>query len=193
MKRMLNAVSRGALALVAGKLRYQPIFYPMHRASLAGLNFCASGDCAQSGEISAAEYVRRRLQLQGIILPVLFDVGANVGAYSTILRSVFGESAEIHAFEPSSAALSKMLVRLGAGVVGHEMALSDFQGEGVLVGEPGSETASLAQEFSSDRGCCSRVSVRTLDSVCADIRINRIHLLKIDTEGNDLKVLLGAR
>ena len=25
-----------------------------------------------------------------------------------------------------------MLVRLGAGVVGHEMALSDFQGEGVL-------------------------------------------------------------
>ncbi len=91
---------------------------------MAGLKFCAPGDCAQSGEISAAEYVCRHLQLRGIILPMHFDVGANVEAYWTILRSIFGESSEIHAFEQLSAAFSKMVERPRARVVGHEMGLS---------------------------------------------------------------------
>jgi FkbM family methyltransferase len=132
-------------------------------------------------------------------LQLVLDVGANHGLYAKVVRTL-APQATIHAFEPHPRTY-RHLRRLGDAhrIETHELALSDQDGEFELfdfADEEGSTQASLSRDAVAlfNRGVVShRVTVTTVDSFVAQHGIDRISLLKIDTEGRDLTVLRGAR
>lgn len=131
-------------------------------------------------------------------IDVFFDVGANDGGTAQKARHTF-PSARIFAFEPhpiTFAALQANTAHLG-NVSLHQLALGSETTEAEMFEFDLSTVNSLvpdanyARRFPSDP---RRVKVQcsTLDGFCADLQIENIDVLKIDTEGFDLQVLKGA-
>jgi len=131
---------------------------------------------------------------------VVFDVGANIGEYSKMVRE-HAPQAVIHAFEPHPASFAALQRAASTtGIIPHQIALGDTQGEIELfdyADEAGSQHASVFRQVIEEvhrrpaESC--KVRMETLDAITAELGISRIGLLKIDTEGNDLAVLKGAR
>ncbi len=66
------------------------------------MNYGNGGNFRRSGEYFAAQYVKSKLLKEGTEKLVLFDVGANIGHYSTQLANIFSDKKfTIHSFEPS--------------------------------------------------------------------------------------------
>jgi FkbM family methyltransferase len=107
--------------------------------------------------------------------------------------------ARILAFEPHPRTIAVLRERLaGSRVEIFQVALGDAAGETTIydfADADGSTQASLSREsvalYAQDV-VAHPVSVKTIDALMAEQRIERIALLKIDTEGLDHKVLLGA-
>jgi FkbM family methyltransferase len=130
--------------------------------------------------------------------PVIFDVGANAGNYSVELRRVFRD-AEIHAFEPNPRAFLKLQAQNIVGVKLNNAGLSNIAGSFELYDredDSGSEHASLYAGVISDLHhkpvVPIKVALKTLDCYCEENLIDGIDFLKIDTEGHELQVVLGA-
>lgn len=130
---------------------------------------------------------------------LFFDVGANSGNYARLLRTLVPRS-RIYAFEPHPQTFRILQSKLGHDdTILVNQALSDTSGEMILYdfgGHDGSTQASLSREavalFSPDV-VEHPIACTTLDAFIAAHAIERVDLLKIDTEGFDLAVLTGAR
>lgn len=131
--------------------------------------------------------------------PVLFDVGANVGNYSKLLKKIFPNS-KVYAFEPHPGNYQKInklnidnlhTFNLALGNDEKVVELYDF------ASSEGTELASIFHDVISDihkRDVSSfSVNMRKIDDVCDAEGIKNIDFLKIDTEGNELFVLEGAK
>lgn len=164
--------------------------------SLRGMGIDNWEDPRISGEISFLESLSRR-----VAKPVVFDVGANVGQYAQLVMQAMPD-AKLFSFEPhptsfkaleSAAANGKFEVR--------QLALSDSVGESLLfdhaAGAAGSQHATLFRDVIevsyADRAESFPVNVVTLDTFLQKEGIPHIHLLKIDVEGAERNVLVGAR
>lgn len=126
-----------------------------------------------------------RNDLPHVQMRTVFDVGANVGQSVETYLAEFPD-ATIHSFEPVPNTYAQLSNRFGGNprVKLHQLAFGAEAGElRMTVPEGYSDTA-----FISDDGDIA-VPVRTLDSFWTD----RINMLKIDTEGHDLKVLEGGK
>lgn len=129
----------------------------------------------------------------------IIDVGANAGSYAMLLHHI-APSARIYAFEPHPLTFSRLLATAnGANVSVLNQAVGSEVGEFKLydVGSlDGSTQASLDRSavelFTSDI-VEHNIKCTTIDCFMEQEKIDEIRLLKIDTEGNDLKVLQGAR
>ncbi len=130
---------------------------------------------------------------------VIFDVGANLGEFTAAALGALGPSARIHAFEPAREVFDRFLQRFVGNdrVVPNNFALGPAPGERPLFGG-GHDIgmASLVQRRLGD-GKTSQfqetVKVMPLSDYCVDVGIDRINLLKMDVEGFELEVLLGAK
>ncbi|MGH3345152.1 MAG: FkbM family methyltransferase [Carbonactinosporaceae bacterium] len=146
--------------------------------------------------------------LQGWVLSAIppgeavtvLDVGANRGEWSRALLGRARQSGHVgnlalHAFEPASDTYRSLVNSVPTGVRVNRLALSNHAGQATLhVVHPGAGTNSL---YDSLTGCGSagrteQVETTTLDEYLLRHEIERIDLLKIDTEGHDFAVLLGA-
>lgn len=132
--------------------------------------------------------------------PIIIDVGANKGGYSQYILNLC-PNATILAFEPHPQTF-KMLCKtiqatnfkpfnLGAGDKAESLILYDYDAK------EGSEHASLykdvIQDLHSGKASTHPVDVVRLDDFLKNQNISNIDLLKIDTEGNEFNVLLGAK
>lgn len=129
----------------------------------------------------------------------VFDVGANVGAWSLAFlenarRRGLQDSLELHAFEPSAHTWGRLAEALGDSAAAiQKLALSDAVGAATLyVVGPAAGTNSLHQQPGLENGATETVPTTTLDAYAREADINRIDILKIDTEGHDVAVLRGA-
>jgi FkbM family methyltransferase len=127
---------------------------------------------------------------------VIFDVGANRGHY---LQLALKQPADIHAFEPSTAAFAELTKRFGGrrNVVLNNLALGSEPGQRTLYYDvPGSELSSLYPRKIEHHGHpltqSELVPVDTLDHYCDVHGIEHIDLLKLDVEGHELAVLKGS-
>lgn len=134
---------------------------------------------------------------------VVFDVGANKGDYTDILSSAH-PGCTIHCFEPhpqTASALDDRFKDRRQSVHVNAAGLGASIGEAELFDYPcsnGSSHATLYQDVmlkqhKAKGTTVERVPIGTLDNYCKENGINRIDLLKVDTEGHELSVLDGGK
>lgn len=131
--------------------------------------------------------------------PVLFDVGANVGKYSIMLRDSYPE-AKIYAFEPNANAFRIFQEKLAGKVECLNLGMGADQKTGKLftyADQPSSSHASAFQDMftlfhKSNDLTAIEFEMTSVDRFCKERGIESIDLLKIDTEGCELQVLKGA-
>lgn len=129
-------------------------------------------------------------------LNIIFDVGANVGTFTKDLIQIWPQS-EYYCFEPFSDTFQKLKINLSSSSVHlYQVALADFSGvvSVSLFDSDRSDTNSLVAENQPlNSSNLEQIKVITLDEFVETNSIELIDLLKIDTEGFDLKVLKGAK
>ena len=174
----------------------QKLFSFLHLVSLVGMNHGINNKLQQNGEIKTIQYVfdKKKSKKDWII----FDVGANVGAYTKLLLSQ-PEKKKIYAFEPNKSAFSSLRKNITDDQVKmFNMCLGDKKGTATLYfDKESSELASLVKRrldhFNIKSSLSEKVKVDTLDSFCTTNHIDRIDFLKIDAEGYDLMILQGSK
>lgn len=175
----------------------QPFFRRLHSFALAGLNYGTGADAGDSDETVTLRYVRDVVPAGRTA--VLFDVGANSGAYCREVLDHVSPPLVLHAFEPSPAAFAQLrgAMRGRREVALHNVGMGDERGSAVLYGDRGgSELGSLydrrLEVWSMEIAVREQVEIHRLDEFCLEHGIERIHLLKIDVEGHELSVLRGS-
>lgn len=154
-------------------------------------------------EVERAEYIFYINYLrEGMIV---FDVGANIGELSLLFSRFIGKTGRLYAFEASQATFEKLssicqLMSRSQIILNHN-AVTDQVGIAKLhlYGEEYSGWNSLANRPLEQYGINIKstgiedVEATTIDEYCQAHNIDQIDLLKIDVEGAEYQVLLGAR
>jgi FkbM family methyltransferase len=164
-------------------------------------------DMRTNGEaLVHAAAIRRAAQSSGPVC--VLDVGANAGDWSALFLDAWvaaglGPSRlALHVFEPIEVMRQRLTAALAARPTPVVLrivaaAVADRSGTAVFHAREGgsSSLSTSASEagFGPERlGEVITVPLVTLDDYCAEHGIERVDLLKIDTEGHDLGVLRGA-
>jgi FkbM family methyltransferase len=129
-------------------------------------------------------------------IPVLFDIGANVGQTALAMRGMFPR-AIIHAFEPSPSTFAKLeaAVSTDRNVVLNNCGVGAQDGTLEFTENRNSDMSSflpLGPEGWGEVLGKIAVPVVTVDGYCGENAVSRIDVLKIDTQGFDFEVLKGA-
>lgn len=131
----------------------------------------------------------------------VFDVGANIGDWSLSLvdrltESTKDEAKELFIFEPVPSTFDFLKNRLGSGNPAFKYesaALSSETGETVIyVSAANAGTNSLHASSRGDTEQQIKIKTITATDFCKDKKIDKVHLLKCDTEGHDMEVIRGA-
>lgn len=123
----------------------------------------------------------------------IFDIGANVGQTVRTLRRIWPD-ARIHAFEPISTTFEKLADNTAGdpGLTLHRLAFGSRPGRATMRAQP-LGVMNRILPHAELRGPTEEVEVVAGDAFCEAYGIDRIGVLKIDTEGHDLEVLAGFR
>jgi FkbM family methyltransferase len=123
---------------------------------------------------------------------VLIDIGANVGLFSCLAAQCGVPVLAIEPHADNVDLLERNIAFNGlSGVEVLSMGVSNVRGEAKLYGA--GQGASLVQGWGAIQGHYSRVvTVDTLDSVLADRFEGKRLLIKMDAEGSEHAILLGA-
>ena len=151
-------------------------------------------DPLRNGELFFAKLVIRKYKVENV-----FDVGANKGSYCKMLLDI-GFTGNIHCFEPHPRTFNELEALIKAhNVRKYSIALSYEPGSFPLYDhseQDGSEHASLFKDViegvHKSPAVAHQVIVNTLDLFVQENNIERVGLLKMDTEGNEYNVLRGA-
>jgi FkbM family methyltransferase len=128
---------------------------------------------------------------------VVWDVGANVGLYSKKFSDIAGSSGKVFAYEPSPANLQRLneaVVSLGNVTV---VPIALGEREDVVVFEQGNDPLGATSRIvdkavrASERQV--KVQLSSGDHLVSSGAVAMPNVIKIDTEGFELDVLLGLR
>lgn len=132
--------------------------------------------------------------------PILLDVGGNIGEYSLLLRKNF-PNAQIYTFEPNPTTFRLLKDKIGEASQLIQKGIGSDEGELELffdANNPSSVQATSNREIldviaKTETITSEKIQITTLDHFCEMQKIERIDLLKIDTEGFEYEALIGAK
>jgi len=126
---------------------------------------------------------------------IVIDVGANEGFVSLWLSKLIGATGGVYAIEPNPENLfflyNNIELNKATNIKVIEKAVSDQKAKMPFFCSPNSGAWGSLTNFSYFPGESINVEVDTLDYLFGDLQ--QLDFLKVDTEGNELKVFLGAR
>ena len=175
----------------------------LYKFALRGLGILNSEGPEATGEAWLYKKLNQKIHVRTIV-----DVGANLDIFG------IGEfyKADIYACEPHPKTFSKMQREFAAKIKQGRLhliniALSDRSGTENLWDfaddatlkhtQPTSTLSSLHKSVIEDihkqKAQGYKVRVSTLDTLASNLNIRHVDILKIDTEGNELKVLEGGK
>jgi len=193
---MFNKILKLYRFIFARKMFYKlnKALYQMSLRGLGVLNY-------ESNKVSGESFLLKNLELGGgNKRAIIFDVGANIGNYSKEVLSL-SSNLSVFAFEPHPLNYKKLLnninydnlhcFNVGVGDSNGEMSLYDY------ADNDGSSHASLYQEVIEEihhgKSVEHKVKIIKLSDFVKEHGIDYIDLLKIDTEGNEMQILLGLK
>jgi len=136
--------------------------------------------------------------------PVIFDVGAHLGKVTEVYRNLF-PTAVIHSFEPFPMSFQQLKENHSkdSNVKVHNLGISDKIGVSILNVNTLSGANSLLPTDSVGSSYWGEgmletkeqveVNITTIDTFCREENISKIDILKLDVQGNELKILTGAK
>ncbi|MFT7578672.1 MAG: FkbM family methyltransferase [Myxococcota bacterium] len=130
--------------------------------------------------------------------PILWDIGANIGAISLTLANGLPQLA-VHSFEPSPSVHATLAHNLGLNphltsrVTLHELALSNEAGEATFYPSDQDGNQGVGSLQDTSYGTAKAITVRRAvpDTLIADGLAPPPTHIKIDVEGFEMEVLLG--
>ncbi len=174
-----------------------PLAKRMHRQISSLIAHPASAiEVERAERMFYLQYLRERM--------TVFDVGANIGEL-TIMFARFADEGQVHAFEASGAAfehLTQICRATGrSNIVLNQAAVMDHEGVASLYVYDAEHSSwnSLARRPLENYGitltaiATEEVKAITIDTYCEKMGVKTIDLLKVDVEGAEYQVLLGAR
>lgn len=124
-----------------------------------------------------------------------FDIGANVGGF-TLAMAKACPTAEIHSFEPAPETFEKLCANIALNGVSHvhshRAAMGSKPGRSFFHVDPNSPATNHLQGSRLADDQCIEVEVQTVDTMIQQAKQGTPGLLKIDVEGFECEVLLGA-
>ncbi len=185
---MANSLLVRLLSFSFGKKNFQSFYQKLFHLSLKGMNF---------GQVGSGEERVLLDTLKNTKSPVIFDVGANIGQYSTMAQAILKTPGTVYAFEPSKPNFDILTqnVQQYPDIRCFNQGLGNKNEQVKLYKDQESTTLASVyqrninnQEFNQ----FEIIHLVTLDSFCEEYTISAIDFLKIDVEGNELNVLKGA-
>ena len=143
-----------------------------------------------SFEGGAVDLLRRLIHPGSVVI----DVGANVGTFALPFARAAGS---LHAFEPHPRVRARLIENIALNnlrnTVVSDLALSDETGSAVLFGAAHAnqmQGSMVQRDPSAESIVCP---MDTLDNYVSRAACDRVDLIKVDVEGAEHKVLLGAK
>jgi len=124
--------------------------------------------------------------------PVVMDVGANIGQFNFFARHYLG-ARRVVSVEPVRECFE--LLAKNAAIPDDCLCCAVSDREGVVVMHVAKESSQLSSYVADEDGNYRdsyAVPARTLDAIAAELGVERVDLLKIDTEGSEFDVLNSA-
>lgn len=142
------------------------------------------------------------LELCGEAAPVIIDGGAHAGGTVDAFRSV-APHAEFHCFEPDTSLAAGLQAKFAgdcnvhvvAAALGAEPGMAVFN---INASRPTNSLLPAAEGLQLDlQGLCRTVKqvevpLTSIDAYCAQQRLDRIDIVKLDLQGYDYHALIGA-
>lgn len=142
-----------------------------------------------TSNLNEKKYIKNKLAEYENI--VLFDVGANLGTYSKKVKKILSnKKIDLHLFEPNKYLIKHLSSKFNGDTI-NEVAISDLNSESDLYINSISSQSSLSKNNSFIGEEIEKLVINTirLDNYIIDNNIEKIHLLKLDVEGFELKTL----
>jgi FkbM family methyltransferase len=206
------------LAKVAQKSRLRgierliPLVYPLEKRRDYHLEVTIEYDTNLLINIDTASFVEYSIFFYGYFEPeisglikrvfrpgfVAFDIGANIGCQTLIMALYAGEKGQVIAIEPHPKICARLIdnIRLNRlkNVQVLQCGLSNVTGEEILHCAPDDYPNQGVSSLYSGSVLNVEVpiQVQTLDNIMQAGTYNRLDFVKIDTQGSDYNILLGA-
>ncbi|QWD20097.1 FkbM family methyltransferase [Polynucleobacter paneuropaeus] len=178
----------------------RPLFYKFNKllwlCSLHGMGILNSENDSVSGE---ANFLKRILV--GEDSPIILDVGSNIGRYTKKVLAN-NPTAIVYAFEPHPQTFQELSKNMAGIKNVYTICSAVGSDDGVVslydyASSDGSSHASIYKGVIEDVHHAPSIRHETaltkLDTFCRAKGINKIFLLKVDVEGNELEVLRGLQ
>lgn len=174
---------------IRNKIFYQ-FWKKLNSISLYGMNFgVASGYADYSGEL----YIMKQLK-KDLVDGVIFDIGAHIGDWSNFLIEEYKDiSYKLYMFEPSLVTFMQLKGNIiqSSNTFLYPIGFGDKKENLQIYYDD--ETQGNASILMKNTKFSEEIQIETIDGFCKENNIDRIDFLKMDVQGYEYNILLGAK